>query len=273
MIASQVFARTATHFAAALMAIAGMGASGWAADVPVKAPAAVVIPSWSGFYIGSHAGGAWGLNGDASAVTITQVPFATDPVAFGRKSDFGVVTGVHAGFNWQTGSWLLGAEVDFSLASLRNEFNARPNSLGVPTPAGNFFLMHTDLNWLASARGRLGHTWGNSLLYVTGGAAWANITYSAVRHFAAIPPNNITSSSRTDAGWVAGGGGEYALSANWMLRAEYLYYHIKTSRSVTTTCAPAVGCGLTPPVIVYTWRPNEVHVARVGLSYKFQPVP
>jgi opacity protein-like surface antigen len=39
------------------------------------------------------------------------------------------------------------------------------------------------------------------------------------------------SDSATKAGWVIGGGLEWALDRNWMLRAEYLYVDLGTMRS------------------------------------------
>src|SRR5438270_11224826 len=61
----------------ALVAL-GMAAPAMAADLEVapmyKAPLPVVIPfSWSGFYVGGHAGGHWGSD-EISTVTDTGVP-------------------------------------------------------------------------------------------------------------------------------------------------------------------------------------------------------
>ena len=37
------------------------------------------------------------------------------------------------------------------------------------------FYHQTNLNWLASARARVGYTWGATMLYATGGAAFDDV--------------------------------------------------------------------------------------------------
>jgi outer membrane immunogenic protein len=36
-------------------------------------------------------------------------------------------------------------------------------------------MVHKDVQWLATVRGRLGYTWGSSMVYATGGGAWENL--------------------------------------------------------------------------------------------------
>jgi outer membrane immunogenic protein len=256
-----------------LAGLLSLSVSAMAADVaaPVyKARPAVPDTTWSGLYVGAHVGAAWAANAGASAVTLTTAPTITDPVYFGRKSDFTGTGGFHAGYNWQFASrWVAGAEVDLSRASARNQFDSgRLTSLGAPLAVTNFATLSTKLNWLASARARWGYAWDNMMLYATGGVAWAKIDYDAVRNYAAIPPNNFASFNDTVSGWVIGGGAEYRVSTNFTLRAEYLYYSFDSSQSVTTTCGPS-GCGATPPVITYSWDDTSVHIARVGGSFRF----
>ena len=69
--------------------------------------------------------------------------------------------------------------------------------------------------------------------------------------------------SRTRTGFTVGGGAEYALTKNWLLKAEYLYLDFGkyTFASPNNTPAAAVA-----------WATNVAareHVARVGLNYKF----
>jgi outer membrane immunogenic protein len=82
--------------------------------------------SWSGFYIGGNLGAAFDTNSS--------------------DDDAQFIGGVHTGYNWQMGSWLVGVEgdVDFS----------------------------DNINFLASARGRLGWALGDWLLYGTAGVAF-----------------------------------------------------------------------------------------------------
>ena len=97
--------RLAAALIAVVAAIAGTQAAR-AADMPVKAPAARVAPSynWNGFYIGGHAG--YGLG-----VAKTSAPVDTD--FFGGS---GFLGGVLAGYNYMiTPRVLLGIEGDFEL--------------------------------------------------------------------------------------------------------------------------------------------------------------
>src|SRR5262245_4409026 len=65
---------------------------------------------WSGLYAGVHAGGSWADNEffDANA--------GVDSAVFTAAGVFG---GGQIGFNWQTGRWVLGAELEGSLSHLQ----------------------------------------------------------------------------------------------------------------------------------------------------------
>ena len=101
--------------------IAAAAAPAFAADIPVKAPIAAPVAapawSWTGFYIGASGGGAWGRAeithsaipapaGQAFAVDAAAVTAASSPL-FNPNS---YVAGGHAGFNYQTGSFVWGLE-------------------------------------------------------------------------------------------------------------------------------------------------------------------
>src|SRR4029078_10370624 len=88
-----------------------------AADLPVKAPPMpAVLPPWTGFYIGLNAGFAWGR----SDPTLTGNPNAA-PLSLGAPINptphlkpNGFIGGGQVGYNWQSGQWVFGAEIDFS---------------------------------------------------------------------------------------------------------------------------------------------------------------
>jgi opacity protein-like surface antigen len=61
-----------------------------------------------------------------------------------------------------------------------------------------------------------------------------------------------------------GAGLEYMLTANWSVRAEYLYYHFNRSQNLTAT---ATGFAFFPSN--YVWSSTNINVARAGVSYKF----
>ena len=69
-----------------------------------------------------------------------------------------------------------------------------------------------------------------SLLYVTGGLAYGRVNADFSASAPSLPAL-ATSDSATKAGWVIGGGLEWAFDRNWMLRAEYLYMDLGSMRS------------------------------------------
>jgi outer membrane immunogenic protein len=88
-----------------------------------------------------------------------------------------------------------------------------------------------------------------TLLYATGGAAWADVDYASALG---------TGFSHTHTGWVAGGGIEHMLTQNLTARIEYLYYGFD---SVT---APAGALAGGPTNVNPTTQ-----TVRFGLNFKF----
>src|ERR1700681_265126 len=101
----------------AAMAAAGSALAG---DLPTKAPiykAPVVVPvaySWTGCYVGAHAGYGWGRDkndfGRAIATDPTEIEgFPAEFGPFDHNTNGGVVGG-QVGCNYQTGNWVVGVE-------------------------------------------------------------------------------------------------------------------------------------------------------------------
>ncbi|MDO8981428.1 MAG: porin family protein [Afipia sp.] len=225
-----------------------------------KAPPPIVAPiwSWTGFYAGLHVGGGFS---DSSAV-VTQTNFPGFEVASLGNDSSGVVGGGQIGYNWQFApNWLLGIEGDISGTGIRST-NTAPILFagGVPVGVGFNHIADRNIDWMASIRGRLGWVWDRWMVYGTGGAAWADVNYRNDLTFGGV--FNPVSVNKTLSGWVAGGGVEYAVSNNWTVRAEYLYYDFGDETVVNLS-----------PVIVggtnnATWD-NHIHVVRAGVNYKF----
>jgi outer membrane immunogenic protein len=102
---------------------------------------------------------------------------------------------------------------------------------------------------LATARGRLGIAADRWLPYVTGGLAVGDIK-------ATVP--GLNGIDKTNAGWTAGGGLEFALSGNWTAKAEYLYVDLGHAGC-------SVDCGLPSGNNVGL----TTNVVRGGLNYRF----
>jgi outer membrane immunogenic protein len=135
--------------------------------------------NWTGFYAGLNLGYDWG------SVTNTNL------------SPRGLFGGAQGGFNWQSGSFVLGGETDLQLSGASD--NVGPFKFSNP--------------WFGTLRGRAGYALNNILFYGTGGLAYGGGT-------AELPGQ---SESHGAIGWTAGGGLEVGLTRRWTVKAEYLY--------------------------------------------------
>jgi outer membrane immunogenic protein len=252
------------------LAAAGLAVSAGAAfsaDLPTKAPAAIVAPvkSWNGFYIGLHLGG--GRNsGDLRA---DYLPFPTFNVFpdTASSSASGFLGGVQAGYNWQfRNNWVAGVEGDVSGTRMNSTQTVIPNQIAPPAALPNQPTTWTrNLRWLASARARLGYlVTPDVLAYATGGAAWGGFDYEGTFVNTTAGSNNWSNPfSATSSGYVVGGGVEWMFAPHWLLRGEYLFYRLQGKDQLATN--PRFP---TFP-IQFTWGRTDTHVGRVAISYLF----
>ena len=219
-----------------------------AADMAVKALPVAPPPafSWTGFYIGANAGGAWTPNygntdfGPVFPGFIVLAPQAAIPTVFpgqlatlnGGGSKSGFIGGGQIGYNWQVNQFVLGVEADAVGTDLKGSTASGSRTFGPPiilapvTQTVTVDFGHVE--WMASFRGRAGFAWDRALFYATGGAAVAGIGGSTTTVVngpgIAIPAGSFSASnggSTTRWGWTVGGGVEWAFSQNWSLAGEY----------------------------------------------------
>lgn len=198
---------------------------------------------WSGAYIGAQAGHAWG---DAEAHIPGLPNWPTTDV-----SPNGIFGGAFAGYNYQfDGGLVLGADSDFSLASIRSESEwIGPGGSPVKPEQLNF----TRVDWTAGLRGRVGYAFDRALLFVAGGLAVAGVQIDDMAKGSRRP-----SLDKTMTGWTVGGGVDYAFSNSLFGRIEYRYSDF----------------GTVPNNYSYSdWEPYKVHIKthdlRIGIAYKF----
>ena len=223
------------RFVVALLSVAAMSvASANAADMPVKVP--MIQPpqpiayDWSGFYVGGDIGGGWGHH-DRSVV----------PPGFQNSYDSsGFIGGGHLGYNYQISSFVLGIETDFNGTTIKGDDGSAGGTLD-----------QTQVNWLGSTRGRVGYAWDRFLVFATGG--WA---YGELEHYSNGGAGQSFTSTRS--GWTVGGGLEYAIDNNWLVRVEYRYYDLGTYQNLAPTN------GLFPYEVS-----NTLNTVTAGFSYKF----
>ena len=276
----------------------------FAADMPVKAPAAPPPPDWTGFYIGGIAGGQWTDNTVNVVTTTSFVNFpvlspaaaasataSSGTVGVGRANGFS--GGFEAGYNYQFETYLvLGIEADINYLSgsdsaALTQVIAQPGLPGLNYTSTVAASDH--LRYLGTVRGRLGFLFPKSdtfpenvlatlLPYLTGGLAYGGGSSSTAITGGETPntgSSNIAGAgafSGTRVGWTIGGGVEWLLSRNWTVKAEYLHYQLApvtySNGTMTSSLTPLPG-----PVAFSDVSNTTVKfsgdILRAGLNYKF----
>jgi outer membrane immunogenic protein len=199
------------------------------------AVAASPMPSWTGFYVGAHAGYSWGsVDGDTTHTVILP------PSGFGRANMVlfaslgrdinpeGGLGGIQAGYNFQAGRVVYGLETDLTWTGQRDsfDFSGQKNILGE-----EFNYQETTaakLQYLGTVRGRIGYASGEFLPYFTGGLAWGRMGMDL--NWTLTQPSCVScvasfygSEAHTLFGWTLGAGFEYAFAERWSAKIEYLY--------------------------------------------------
>jgi outer membrane immunogenic protein len=264
----------------ALVAL-GLGTpAAFAADLRV-APAPVAPPAytWSGCYIG---GGGGYTSGRATQYTapgttvsgpfgIAAVPGAVPPPAGVNITDqfnlSGFIGTAQLGCNVQYGAWVIGVEGDGSTTN--KEGQAFETFLVPFLGAGRGgWIAQTQERWLVTARGKLGLTnfWWfgpQTMVYVTGGGAWAKIDTSEFLP-GALATTTGHQESNTRSGWTVGGGIEYAVGYGWSLKSEFLYVKFDDYTTFTNGPFSTTGGNINPRTVKL-----EDYIWRAGLNYKF----
>ena len=166
----------------ATVALAGPALAGGPTSVqpePTIAPIfeAPVAPSadWSGFYLGA------------------QIGYADIDSNGGGLDGYGALGGVHAGYRWDFGQYVAGAELDYDTADI---------DLG--PVAGD------TLDDVARLKLMGGVEFGNSLIYATTGIARASAT--------------VAGGDLSDNGYFLGAGMDYAVSDRWTVGGEVMQH-------------------------------------------------
>jgi outer membrane immunogenic protein len=193
-----------------------------AADLPSrKAPpvAPVVyapVFTWTGFYVGINAGGAWTGNNNNNLLPYGFAPSnGTLPTYVSLASLYnynnnnnnnsGFTGGIQAGYNYQIGSFVVGAEADINYLEHNNHRAlytspffygdpAGPAAGGIVGGLGDPFSGYYQVlagnnnnnnnNYFGTVRARLGWAIDRALLYVTGGLAYGAQNYNRAGYVA-----------------------------------------------------------------------------------------
>jgi outer membrane immunogenic protein len=239
--------------------------SAMAADMPVKAGGYFPPPqafSWSGFYLGLHAGYNWSSNNWGTSIAFEQPSITASP--FSPKTN-GVLGGVQAGANYQLGSWVVGMEADWAFAHGKGSANGVLIQGGAPAPS-IFATATSQIDWVATFAGRAGYAFDLALFYAKGGVAAAEFKDNFA--IASTPPNtpsfiDFGTKTNIQVGWVAGGGVEYAFAPNWSGKIEYNYIDLGKSREIFNVFVNTAT--LTFPEDIH----HKLQIVKVGANYRF----
>jgi outer membrane immunogenic protein len=194
---------------------------------------------WSGFYIGALVGaGGYDPQGDFDNDNDSSAH------RLGAVAEVGVLGGLQAGWNYQTGNLVFGLEGDISATGLDR---------GVPEAQNAQDVLSYDVDYFATARARLGIADNDVLAFVSGGVAFTG---------GSLANSQTNTGLDVDAvGGVVGAGLEWAATSNVSIKVEGLYAFFDKTVDLNNQ----LGEGTTDDFFDL----NDMVVARVGANWRF----
>jgi outer membrane immunogenic protein len=255
-----------------------------ATDMPVKAlPPVAPVGSWTGFYVGGHIGYGW-ADKDFSLPDFAGQKFGDCSGQHQDCFDFsklgspalshklgGLLGGVQAGFNLQSGAFVYGVEGDLSWTGMKEDSLSK---LGTFRHLDCWYDIykeidlkaHTEVNWVATLAGRVGYAIDRVVIYAKGGVAFADQDYNWI---VTKGSHELATAkfSDTRTGWIVGGGAEWALGHNWSAKLEYNYmdFGTETLNVATSVCLN----GQCSKKDVRIDIDERMHVIKLGINYRF----
>ncbi len=233
-----------------------------ALSVLIPGPA-TAADDWAGLYVGGETGALWQSFDHSFRFDGTLAPGTSGGGIDNQTNWLGAVYG---GYNHQLGNLVLGIEGDVTWGP---DEGSDTLLFRVPGDLDDTFTALSRLGTLSSIRGRIGLAWDRALVFATAGVAFADVATSVTvastdGSFGAVPSLTFSDSDRLT-GWTVGGGIEYALSSNWLARAEYRH-----------TDLGDLSFSFTDPVLLApAYAPDHISTdvtlddVRVGIAYKF----
>lgn len=211
--------------------------------IDVRQPVAVMPAfSWTGFYLGVDIGGMQAKPAFTPGGAIAGAPFVATSLPVNEK--YGLAYGLVVGVNYQIDNVVLGLEGDVTGWTVGN--------LRYTAPTGDFITAHS--TWGGSIRPRLGYAAGQTLFYLTGGAAFASDSTTVTTTGISVGPDGIRW------GWTVGAGIERVFLRHWLVGLSYRY-----TQYVSRTISP----GVTNLGIVNFSDELSDHRLMIRTGYKF----
>jgi len=182
---------------------------------------------WSGLYIGGFGGYKFSsvdlnlnLNGDWNFFPDAQ--HRGESAGSGDLDNSGGELGALLGYNWQFGCWVVGVEAAGGYLWARDSSDSGP--IFTDEEPFDFHIRSSfKTNFLFTLAPRFGYAFGNWLPYVTGGLAVGDLDFEqTIDPFVSVAPST-GHDKELKAGWMVGGGLQYALTTRWSVRVQYQF--------------------------------------------------
>lgn len=257
--------RLLTTISAFALASVAASSIALAADLPARTapvkPSPVFAPafSWTGGYVGAFAG--YGFGGEDRLGIRRDTPAPASLTNFGDLDSDGFFGGVRAGYNYQIGQFVVGAEADIALSDIGDRAGSTQLIPGFGTTA---LVGRSDVTFFGTIRARAGFAFDRALVYATGGLAYAGTEY----RIAGVGPLGTTAGFKKDEtqiGFAVGGGVEYAFTNNLTANLEYQFIGLDKQRygfNYLNAAGAVIGTGSTVAT-------QSFHTVRAGVNYKF----
>ncbi len=265
------------------LSLAAIGGT-FAADLPstkgepVYTPPPPPPPTWTGFYIGVNGGYGGGqfvypLDGALTGAMGVGTLAPGGGVSGNGNANItssGFLAGGQIGYNYQfpASNFVAGVEADIDWTSIRGQLGASLNAsdaAGDSLSANGYAGSH--LEYLGTARVRLGYAFGNLLPYITGGFAYGQTSSYYNLSYTTSGPNIGSNSGdygnsaqHFQTGWTAGAGLEYQITPNLTFKTEYLY----------ASLSPATLYSISGTGFYFNLQERTtINEVRAGLNYRF----
>jgi outer membrane immunogenic protein len=260
-----------------------------AAHVIPVSPVSPVVNQWSGVYAGINAGYGTGEVNSWSNGPLYDPHSIVDYRLFSGSTIYnGPVVGGQIGYNYELANKVvLGIEADMAYADINDKAgNSGSQITNIYSNSFDSSNQHyrSGVDWIGTARLRLGYDLGTFMPYVTGGLAYGGVSNNSASNrvygtdfnasFGRIGWNDASNNSSVQVGWGAGGGAELKVADSWSIRGEYLYTQLGSLSTGSGRSSYAMN-GSSSSVSFYPYvgfsqgsiGPFGIHQARVGLNY------
>lgn len=208
--------------------------------------------SWNGPYVGADIG----YGSSTFRNTFHVYEFQTAPTGTNNVALSGISGGVHAGYRSAVSSnWVLGVQADALWSGIKGSGSA----ISCPASAcfiNNTTVQHDSADSVQTVKATVGYAMGEWLPYATVGGAIGEFRGSGT--ISNVFGSTKFAYSKTDGGWLAGGGVEARIDPHLSWKAEYEYLSFAGFNKI----APPGAIGATGVRI-------DENLFQVGLNYRF----